>query len=205
MFVDTHLHLADVTYDQDRQAVINRASTAGVTTLVEIAESPETWETAVRLADQYPFVYASLGIHPHHAHEAVPDRWPELSKKLREFLKHPKVVAIGEFGLDYFRMRNTKEQQEYLFRQQLELAKELNKPIVIHCRDKQTSSPAASGGGSMDSPPTTGGNDGKGSAHADIQKALAMYYPHTSYERASRSRTASSTAFRGPGKTLKRI
>jgi TatD DNase family protein len=156
MFVDTHLHVADTQYDADREATLERARAGGVTTLVEIAESPETWDAAVALADEHPFIYASLGIHPHHAHEAGPDRWPELSKKLRPLLKHPKVVAIGEFGLDYFRMQNTKEQQDYLFRRQLDLAKELGKPIVIHCRD----------------------------AHADLQKTLAEYYPETSFERS---------------------
>ncbi len=155
MFVDTHLHVADAKYDSDRQAVLDRAAAAGVTTLVEIAESPDTWEAAVSLADKNPFIYASLGIHPHHAHEAGPDHWPSLSTKLRELLKHPKVVAVGEFGLDYFRMQNTKEQQEYLFRQQLDLARETGKPIVIHCRD----------------------------AHEDTRRVLKEYYPDASYAR----------------------
>jgi TatD DNase family protein len=145
MFIDTHCHVADAKFDADREAVIEGAVQAGVTTLVEIAESPETWDAAVALAEKYPFVFASLGIHPHRAHEAGPDRWPALSTKLRELQKHPKVAAIGEFGLDYFRMQNTKEQQDYLFRRQLDLAKELGKPIVIHCRE----------------------------AHADVQKAIA--------------------------------
>jgi len=156
MFVDTHLHVADSKFEQDREAVIERAVQAGVTTLIEIAESPGTWDAAVALAEKHPFIYASLGIHPHHAHEAGPDRWPALSRKLRELLKHPKVVAIGEFGLDYFRMQNTKEQQDYLFCQQLDLAKELAKPIVIHCRD----------------------------AHADTQNTLFQYYPESSYARS---------------------
>jgi TatD DNase family protein len=156
MFVDTHCHISDSKFDSDRLVVIERAAQVGVTPLVEIAESPDTWEAAVRLANQHPFIYASLGIHPHHAHEAGPDRWPELLKKLREFLKQPKVVAIGEFGLDYFRMQNTKEQQDYLFRRQLDLAQELGKPIVIHCRD----------------------------AHEDTQKALKEYYPGAVYSRS---------------------
>ena len=107
------------------------------------------------MAEKYPFIYASLGIHPHHAHEAGPAEWPALERKLRDLLKHPKVVAIGEFGLDYFRMQNTQEQQDFIFRRQLDLAKELAKPIVIHCRD----------------------------AHADTQKTLFEYYPQTSYEK----------------------
>lgn len=153
MLTDTHCHVADAKFDADRDEIIERARTAGVTTLVEIAESPDTWDAAVALTEKYSFVYASLGIHPHHAHEAGPDAWPTFARKLREHLKRPKVVAVGEFGLDYFRMQNTKEQQDYLFRQQLDLARETGKPIVIHCRD----------------------------AHADTQAALKDYYPETSF------------------------
>jgi TatD DNase family protein len=156
MFVDTHCHISDSKFDGDREAAIDRAQAAGVTTLIEIAESPDTWDAAVELTEQYPFIYASLGIHPHHAHEVGPTEWPGLSRKLREHLKHPKVAAVGEFGLDYFRMENSKEQQDYLFRQQLDLAKELGKPIVIHCRDAQ----------------------------ADTQKRLKEYYPDASYARS---------------------
>src|SRR5579863_3789190 len=152
MYVDTHVHVADEKFDADREAVIARAQDAGVTTLIEIAESPEGWGAAVQLAEKYPFIYASLGIHPHHAHHVGPGEWPALEKQLRQWMTHPKVVAIGEFGLDYFRMQNTKEQQDYLFRQQLTLAKELRKPIVIHCRE----------------------------AHEDTQKTLQEFYPETS-------------------------
>jgi TatD DNase family protein len=157
MFTDTHLHLADKQFDADREAVIEQAKTTKVTTLIEIAESPEMWDAAVGLADKHPFIYASLGIHPHHAHEAGPDQWPELGKKLRKLLEHPKVVALGEFGLDYFRMQNTKEQQDFLFRRQLELAKSMGKPIIIHCRE----------------------------AHGDVQKGINEFYPQTSFERES--------------------
>ncbi len=157
MFVDTHCHIADSQFDADRQATIHRALEAGVTTLVEIAESPDTWKTAVQLTEDHSFIYASLGIHPHHAHDAGPGEWPSLKRKLEELLKRPKVVAVGEFGLDYFRMQNSKEQQDYLFCQQLELARECGKPIVIHCRE----------------------------AHADTQKRLREFYPATSYARKS--------------------
>jgi TatD DNase family protein len=151
MYTDTHAHVADAKFDADREAAIGRARDAGVTTLIEIAESPDMWDTAVQLADKFPFIFASLGIHPHHAHKVGPEQWPALADKLRRLCQNPKVVALGEFGLDYFRMQNTKEQQDFLFRRQLELARELNKPIVIHCRD----------------------------AHADTQKALSEFYPTT--------------------------
>src|ERR1051326_6324040 len=155
MFVDTHMHVADAKFDADRDAVLQHAAAAGVSLFIEIAESPASWEAAVRLSEEHPHIYASLGIHPHHAHEIGPGEWPGVSRKLRELLKRPKVIAIGEFGLDYFRMQNTKEQQDYLFRQQLDLAQELGKPIVIHCRD----------------------------AHEDMQKTLKEYYPSAVYAR----------------------
>lgn len=153
MFIDTHCHIADAKFDLDREDALARAKAAGVRILVEIAESPQTWDAAIALADRYPHIYASLGIHPHHAHEVGPAQWPTVSKRLKELLQHPKVMAIGEFGLDYFRMQNTKEQQDFLFKNQLELAREMGKPIVIHCRD----------------------------AHADTQKGLAVFYPDASY------------------------
>jgi len=193
MFVDTHCHISDTKFDADRETAITHAQTAGVTTLVEIAESPDTWDAAVALAEKYPFIYASVGIHPHHAHNAGPGEWPGLSRKLRELLKRPKVVAVGEFGLDYFRMQNSKEQQDYLFRQQLDLAKEVNKPIVIHCRDGSPSpvlrSPSPL---SMERAAATpspylrekGIGDEGGRAQQDIQKRLIEYYPDASYARS---------------------
>jgi TatD DNase family protein len=160
MLIDTHLHLADSKFDADRAAVFERALAAGVSAWIEIAESPDGWEAAAELAATHSHVYASFGIHPHHAHHFGPSAWPELGKRLRRLLEHPKAVAIGEFGLDYFRMQNTKEEQEFLFRAQLTLARELKKPIVIHCRE---------------------GERREGfSAHEDIQKALREFYPQTS-------------------------
>lgn len=166
MFIDTHLHVADAQFEADRDAVLERARQAKVSTFIEIAESSASWDAAVALADRHPFVYVSLGIHPHHAHEAGPDAWPALEEKFRRLLAHPKVVAVGEFGLDYFRMRNTQEQQMFLFRKQLELARELKKPIVIHCRENE----AGRGEGAKpqsDAP----------SAHRDVQKALIEFFP----------------------------
>jgi TatD DNase family protein len=157
MYVDTHLHLADPQFEADREAVIERARVAGVTTFIEIAESPETWDAAVALAERYPFFYASVGIHPHHAHQLGSTGWPALEARLRELLAHPKVVAIGEFGLDYFRMQNTAAQQDFIFRAQLRLAKDVDKPIIIHCRE----------------------------AHADVQSAIRDFYPETSFSIAA--------------------
>src|SRR4051812_27704500 len=106
MFIDTHMHVADAQFEADRDSVLGQARDAKVLTLIEIAESPATWDAAVALADRHPFVFAALGIHPHHAHEAAPEQWPALREKLMRLLAHPKVVAVGEFGIDYFRMQN---------------------------------------------------------------------------------------------------
>jgi TatD DNase family protein len=176
MFFDTHLHLADSQFEADRDAVMGRARDAGVTTLVEIAECPESWDAAIRFAEQYPPLYASLGIHPHDAHRFGLKEWPGVESRLRELLKHPKVVGIGEFGLDYYRMRNTREQQDYLFRRQLELAKELDKPIILHCREDETSPPPSSS--------SAGGEENRRSgAHADLQKGIVEFFPNTSLSR----------------------
>jgi TatD DNase family protein len=170
MFIDTHLHLADAQFDADRGAIILRALDAKVATWIEIAESPEMWDAAVALAARYPHVYASLGIHPHHAHLYGADEWPGLEARLRDLFKNPKVVAVGEFGLDYFRMQNTQEQQHFLFRKQLEFARSVDKPIVIHCREAQA--------------PQLGAADPAASAHRDIQSALIEFFPEKSLEAA---------------------
>jgi len=162
--IDTHLHLADEKFNADREAVMERALRAGVSHWIEIAESPASWDAAVAMAERYAHVYASVGIHPHHAHEFGPNEWPALCERMRALLRHPKVVAVGEFGLDYFRMRNTRAEQDFIFRRQLEIAREFKKPIIIHCRE-------------ADRPVE---NAGEANAHADIQRAVREFYPTTS-------------------------
>lgn len=162
-WIDTHAHVNDAQFDGDRDAAIQRAQEAGVGTFVEIAESPEMWDAAVALAERYPFVYAGLGVHPHHAHRVGPNEWETVGAKLYALAKHPKVVAIGEFGLDYHRMQNTKDQQLFLLNAQLRLARETGKPIVIHCREAAEITPEFR-------------------CHADLQAALAEFYPNTHYD-----------------------
>ena len=89
MFVDTHLHVADAHFDADRDAVLERARAAGVSLFIEIAESPAGWPAAVALAEKHPWIYAALGVHPHHAHECGAAQWPELERRLRDFLAAP--------------------------------------------------------------------------------------------------------------------
>ncbi len=130
--VDSHCHLDDHRYDDDREAVIGRARQAGVQYMLAIGtgDGPPHLEAAVRLADTYPFVFATVGIHPNDACKINLNTF----EKLAELLSHPKVKAIGEIGLDYH-WGTPKEAQVPVFVRQMELAAETRMPIVIHTRD----------------------------------------------------------------------
>jgi TatD DNase family protein len=132
MFVDSHAHLDGERFDTDRDQVIARAREAGVETIVAIGigDGPSTMDCAIRLAEQYPFIYATLGIHPHEAKLATDAVFEEMERLAR----HPKVIAWGEIGLDYFYDHSPRELQKKVFRKQMELAAAAKLPIVIHCR-----------------------------------------------------------------------
>ncbi len=129
--VDSHAHLDFPQFDDDREAVIERARRAGVVAIVNIGTSLSSSRASVGLAEEYDFVYAAVGIHPHHADTA--DRGA--LDDLRALAHHPKVVAIGEIGLDYYRDYSPRPVQRRAFREQLELAAELGQPVVIHSRE----------------------------------------------------------------------
>jgi TatD DNase family protein len=141
--VDSHCHLDDEKFDGDREQTIERARAAGVERLMAIGtgDGPPDLETAVRLADRYPFIYATIGVHPHDASKAVPATFD----RLRELARHPKVLAIGEIGLDYHYDFSPRETQRAVFERQLELAAEVGKPIVIHTREAWDDTLAALG------------------------------------------------------------
>src|SRR5438552_2638558 len=129
--IDTHMHMHSAQFDGDRQATFERAVAAGVARMIEIGYDIESSHAAVRLAETDPRIFAAVGIQPHYA--AVADgTWLAEIRKLAE---HPRVVAIGEIGLDYFHNRAPHDLQERLFREQLGLARELRLPVVIHSRD----------------------------------------------------------------------
>ena len=131
--VDSHCHLDDEKFAGDREAVIERAQAAGVERLMAIGtgDGPSDLETAVRLADRYPFFYATVGVHPHDAAKAT----EETFHRLRDLLPNPKVLALGEVGLDYHYDFSPRDIQRTVFVRQLELAREAGKPIVIHTRE----------------------------------------------------------------------
>jgi TatD DNase family protein len=131
--IDTHLHLHLAQFDADREAAIERASGAQVMRLVEVGYDLESSRAAVALAEAHPAIYAVVGIQPHYA-AIADDAW---LAEVERLAAHPKVVAIGEIGLDYYHDRAPHDLQERLFRSQLALARELNMPVVIHSRDAQ--------------------------------------------------------------------
>lgn len=133
MLIDTHTHLDDARYDSDREAMIARAREAGVEAFVTIGCDLSTSQAAIALADRYPCVYASVGVHPHEV-KHMGDEWYD---ELRRLATHKKVVAYGEIGLDYHYNHSSPKEQRNRFREQVALARELNLPVIIHTREAQ--------------------------------------------------------------------
>ena len=129
--VDSHAHLDFRDFDKDREKVLERAENRGLKLIINIGCDLQSSQKSIQLAEKYSIVYATVGIHPHEAAKVPPD-YLEL---LREMSAHPKVVAIGEIGLDFYRNRSPREAQEEVFRRQLQLARETNLPVVLHDRD----------------------------------------------------------------------
>lgn len=131
--IDSHCHLDDRHFDGDREAVIARALEAGVECLLAIGsgEGPPDLEAGIRMAEAWPQIYATVGVHPHEAAKATPETY----RRLRELLTHPKVLAVGEIGLDYHYDFSPRETQRAVFIEQLQAAGEAGKPVVIHTRE----------------------------------------------------------------------
>lgn len=132
MLIDTHAHLDSPKFDGDREEMIARAQAAGIDTIVNIGFNRETIPTTMKLTEQYPFIFAAVGWHPT---DAVDMKLEEDLAWIESLCANPKVVAIGEIGLDYYWDTSPKDLQHTVFRQQIRLARKLNKPIVIHNRD----------------------------------------------------------------------
>lgn len=130
-YIDSHAHYDDEQFDADRDELLPRLHENGVRNIINIGCSMERSEFSVELAKKYPFVYAAVGIHPEDASGAPSD----YLEKIRRLAEYEKVVAIGEIGLDYHFEGYDREMQMRFFEEQLDLAKEMDLPVVIHSRD----------------------------------------------------------------------
>lgn len=131
MLVDSHCHLDFPDFAAELDAVVGRARAAGIGRLVTISTRVKRHAQLLTIAERFPEVFCSVGTHPNHAHEE-----PEIdAKALTAIAKHPKVVAIGEAGLDYFRNTSSREAQAAGLRQHIAAARETGLPLVIHSRD----------------------------------------------------------------------
>jgi len=133
VFIDTHAHLGDPRFSSDLDACLERARAAGVLTVIAVGTDLASSEAALALSHRYPHVYAALGIHPHEAASVQP---PDV-RRLGELAGEPKVVALGETGLDFYRNLAPPPVAEAVFRQHLELALEADLPVIIHSRQAQ--------------------------------------------------------------------
>jgi TatD DNase family protein len=143
MFIDSHAHLEGKRYDADRDEVLARAKRNGIEGYLAIGngDGPDTADCGIRLAEQYdgkpeyPRIWASIGIHPHEANLASDDA----NVQMLRWAEHPRVIAWGEIGLDYFYDHSPRELQKAVFLKQMELASAAKLPIIIHCRPSDNS------------------------------------------------------------------
>lgn len=131
MIFETHAHYEDAAFDNDREELINSLRPGGIEYVVNISSGFDTVEKTLELTEKYGFIYAAVGIHPSDSHLLDEERF----KWLKEKAMQPKVVAIGEIGLDYYWDTTDRDTQKKWFLRQMELARELNLPLVIHSRD----------------------------------------------------------------------
>lgn len=130
-YFDTHAHYDDKRYASDRDGVLNSLSASGVGLVMNPGSDMPASRAAVDIAAKYPFVYAAVGVHPHDAAGFTEENAAELKK----LAARPKVMAIGEIGLDYFRDLSPRDKQAECFERQLALAEELQMPVIVHDRD----------------------------------------------------------------------
>jgi TatD DNase family protein len=129
--VDTHAHLYFPDYDTDREAAFDRAFAGGVEAVINVGTDLESSRRCLELANSHPALYASAGVHPNDSKE-IPE---DVFSGIRELLKEPRVVAVGEVGLDFYREFSPHDVQEKVFRRFIGMHRETGKPLIIHCRD----------------------------------------------------------------------
>ena len=128
---DTHSHIQDAEFDGDRDAVLTRSREAGLVGLLVLGTDPANSQDAIALAEAKPSLLAAAGCHPHDAHKMNQASWAQLA----DIARHPRVAAIGEIGLDFYRNYSPQASQIAVFNRQLEIAAEIGKPVAIHCRE----------------------------------------------------------------------
>ena len=130
--VDTHAHLDDRRFDEDREEVIKRTFESGIKLVINIGCDLLTSKASLALADKYKQIYAAVGVHPHDARYVPPYYYIE---ELEKMLKNPKTVAVGEIGLDYYYDHSPRDVQKEVFLEQLNMAKRARVPVIIHIRE----------------------------------------------------------------------
>lgn len=128
---DSHAHLDDPRFDQDRRQIIESLESDGISLVINPGADMESSFHGLEMAKEYPQIYAAVGLHPQVASEYKSSD----IEKLREWAEEPKVIAIGEIGLDYYYGKDNRREQMNLFKEQMELAKEMSLPVIIHMRD----------------------------------------------------------------------
>lgn len=131
MIFDTHAHYDDKAFDEDREELLAGLPDAGISPVVNIASSLQSIDDCLALAHRFPHVYCALGIHPEHC----ADMTDELLSEIREKLSDEKALAVGEIGLDYYWPEPDQELQRYWFARQIQLANEVDLPVVVHSRE----------------------------------------------------------------------
>ena len=125
---ETHAHLNFQHFDKDRDQLIKKCFNSGIEYILNIGVDEKTCNASIKLAEKYDRIYASVGFHPHDATDFN-------AEFIRQKVQHPKVIAIGEIGLDYYRNLSPKDVQKKVFEQQINIAMELDMPIIVHDRD----------------------------------------------------------------------
>lgn len=131
MIFDTHAHYDDAKFDGDRESLLNSMGEAGIGTIVNVSSDINSWEKVIGLTETYPFIYGAIGVHPDEVGQLNEG---ELSR-MEELLRRDKIVAVGEIGLDYYWDQESRQVQKYWFIRQLDLARRLGKPVIIHSRE----------------------------------------------------------------------
>ena len=131
MIFDTHAHYDDEAFNEDREKLIDEISRSEIRKIVNVGANLVTSQNSVDLSEKYDFFYAAVGVHPDDAAEVT----EEGIERLRELAKGKKVVAVGEIGLDYYWNKDNSDLQKTAFKRQIELARELSLPIIVHSRD----------------------------------------------------------------------